>query len=437
VPLVSVMQTVKLGLLVALLGAVACGGESVRGQGGAAEDPAETSQVGDVPPSAPQDGEPTFLGGDESAEQGEQSPDHRYVVRAESAAGKQAVAAVGGKVLLEVDPQTLAVELTPQAFEQLKTQPGIESVEADARRYALGQQVPYGVNMVEANKLAGATSSAPITVCVIDSGYAAAHEDLPRNATGNTDRGTGAWNVDACGHGTHVAGTIAAVNNGVGVVGVAANAVRIHVVKVFGDSCAWTYSSSLTRAVYECVQNGADVINMSLGGPSRSWAEEMAFEWAHLKGALSVAAAGNAGNTAKSYPASYEHVLSVAAVDSRGNVAAFSQRNDAVDLAAPGVGVLSTVPSSAKYAAWSGTSMAAPHVAGVAALVWSHNPQWTNTQVRDALVATAFDLWPAGRDDASGYGIVQAQKALARLQGTGGGNTTGTGSSNECTCSLR
>jgi subtilisin family serine protease len=312
-------------------------------------------------------------------------------------------------------------------------------------------------------------------------------------------------------------------------------------VKVFGSDCVWAYASDLIDALTRCRNAGAKVVSMSLGGGSPSAAEQTAFQNAWNAGVLSVAAAGNGGNTAFSYPASYSSLISVAAVDSAKNVASFSQKNSQVDLAAPGVAVLSTVPfaetntvtvggvtyagtwlenaarsngttgiltsggvctatgawsgrvvlcqrgtnsffekvqnvqasggiaaviynnvaggfsgtlgagnssaipaigisqadgqflassgigqsatvvsstaSGSGYEAWNGTSMATPHVSGVAALVWSHNPSWTNAQIRSALEATAEDRGTAGRDDSYGYGIVRAKAALDSLNG--------------------
>jgi len=129
---------------------------------------------------------------------------------------------------------------------------------------------------------------------------------------------------------------------------------------------------------------------------------------------LDLAAAGNAGNTSFSYPASYNAVVSVAAVDSSRNLASFSQRNSQVELAGPGVGVNSTW-NNGGYNSISGTSMASPHVAGVAALVWSNHPTCTAAQIRAALTATAQDRGAAGRDTSFGFGIVQAKAAVDRL----------------------
>ena len=385
----------------------------------------------------------------------------------------------------------------------------------------------------------GATGSGAM-VCIIDSGLYTGHEDFQgANIIGGAPNG---WDSDTCGHGTHVAGTVAAVNNTAGVVGVSPD-VDLYIVQVFdGPDCGWSFSSTLVDAALLCRDAGADIISMSLGGSFSSNSENNAFEDLFNQGLLSIAAAGNGGNTQFSYPASYDSVVSVAAVDSNKNLASFSQRNNQVELAGPGVSVLSTVPWSSPsavvngssylvsamegtpqtsasgtavdgglctdsgggafngavvmcergdisfadkvlnvqagggsaavvynnvaggfsgtlggaataipsvsmsqedgqfivandlgtaaavdtrtqspgsgYEAWDGTSMATPHVSGVAALVWSANPMLTNQQVRDILASTAEDLGSAGRDNDFGWGLVQAFDAVAAATGT-------------------
>jgi serine protease len=189
----------------------------------------------------------------------------------------------------------------------------------------------------------GAPTGAGRLVCVIDSGLKTSHEDFAGvNIVGGYPSG---WNNDTCGHGTHVAGTIAAANNSLGVVGVTPGGVSLYIVKVFdGADCGWSYSSDLVAAANQCANAGANIISMSLGGTVKSKTEEKAFSNLYNQGILSVAAAGNDGNTRLSYPASYASVISVAAVDSDNVVADFSQQNSAVEISAPGVGVLSTVP---------------------------------------------------------------------------------------------
>src|SRR6185436_14462150 len=177
-------------------------------------------------------------------------------------------------------------------------------------------------------------------------GYDLSHEDLHDNSVdGEYDSGTGWWYTDENHHGTHVAGTIAAINNsGVGVVGVNPNKhLHLHIVKVFG-AAGWAYSSTLAHAAKLCQKAGANIISMSLGGGEPSKAEERTFKRLYNQGVLSIAAAGNGGNTELSYPAAYKSVVSVDAVDSNKQWASFSQYNADVELSGPGVGVLSTVP---------------------------------------------------------------------------------------------
>ena len=169
---------------------------------------------------------------------------------------------------------------------------------------------------------------------------------------------------------------------------------------------------------------------MSLGGGASSTTERNAFASALNSDVLSIAAAGNSGNSSLSYPASYDEVVSVAAVDSSGNRASFSQYNSQVEIAAPGVSVNSTYPGNS-YRSLSGTSMATPHVSGVAALVWSHYTSCSAAQIRSALNATAEDRGSAGRDTRYGWGIVKAKAAYDYLangcDGDGGGGEPPTG----------
>lgn len=451
------------------------------------------------------------------------------------------------------DINTMAVTLPLAALDGIRRNPNVVMIEEDVIRQPMGQEVPWGIDAVQARDVwdanrdgvvdAGAPTGAGVTVCIIDSGLQVTHEDFAGvNILGGYPSN---WNSDTCGHGTHVAGTIAAANNNVGVVGVSPGGVSLYIVKVFdGASCGWSYSSDLVDASNRCAAAGANIISMSLGGGRKSRTEENAFNAHNNNGILSIAAAGNDGTTALSYPASYASVVSVAAIDSNLQVADFSQKNSAVELAAPGVAVLSTVPWDATtevvvggvtynanhvenaaygatsgalvngglctstgswngkvvlcergsisfydkvmnvqnsggvaaiiynneagdllatlgdgysssipaigitqtdgqylvanklgqnasvtaqilqpasgYEAWNGTSMATPHVSGVAAVLWSSNPSLTNNDIRNAMTSTALDLGAAGRDNSYGYGLVQTYAAWVALGGGGG-----------------
>ncbi len=278
---------------------------------------------------------------------------------------RAAIAKAGGRIKVEIDGENVAVELPKAAVAALKAHSAVALIEEDAKRYPmgladpsgppyeLGQLTPYGIKMVQADQLPQLDANAGNRkICIIDSGYDITHEDLQHgaNVTGNDDiGGAGLWTVDGTHHGTHVAGTISAVNQAnVGVVGVLPNSkIKLHIVKVFGDDGAWAYSSTLSAAAKKCQAAGANVISMSLGGPLPNATEKNTFTKLQTAGILSIAAAGNGGNTQTSYPAGYAPVMSVAALDINKAWATFSQRNKDVEIAAPGVSVLSTVPMGA------------------------------------------------------------------------------------------
>ena len=280
-----------------------------------------------------------------------------------AASMKSAVKAAKGEVKHEIfGMNAMAIEVPTAALQGLSHNPNVEYVEEDVIRkpfaltspstgtpYATGQLVPYGIKMVQADLLSDANAGGR-KICIIDSGVDRAHEDLVGNSanmTGDNDSGTGNWFTDENHHGTHVSGTIAAVNNsGVGVVGVNANAkIKLHYIKVF-SAAGWAYSSTLATAANKCGAAGANVISMSLGGGRSNKTEQRAFDALQTKGVLSIAAAGNDGNTTISYPAGYSSVMMVAAVDENKAWADFSQYNSKVEISGPGVAVLSSVPTN-------------------------------------------------------------------------------------------
>ena len=349
------------------------------------------------------------------------------------ASAKSEVRKAGGAIKKELKKHKMvAATMSKSALNKLRKNPNVESIEVDVRRKPMAQTTPYGYTMVQANQFAQSDTTAR-KVCIIDTGYNLGHPDLPGTNDGVTGQANnsavGNWYNDGNGHGTHVAGTIAAYDNNEGVVGVYPG-VDMHIVKIFNDNGQWTYASDLIDAITQCQDAGSNVVNMSLGGGSSSTTERNAMQSFTDAGMLLVAAAGNDGNSAKSYPASYDAVMSVAAVDSNENRASYSQYNDQVEIAAPGSAVQSTYPTNT-YASLSGTSMATPHVAGGAALVWSYFPQCSNNQIRSALNATAEDKGSAGRDNFYGYGLMQLADAYNYLNtnGCAGGGTGGGGGS--------
>ena len=347
----------------------------------------------------------------------------RYIIKFKSnnyLTMSSAVANEGGAVHRNLAKHNMiSAELSDTAMNRLSQRADVEFIELDPKRYLLAESQPFGIGMVEADQVSDALTG-NMTVCVTDTGYSLGHEDLPNSGvTGDDGHGsfdTGNWFEDGHGHGTHVSGTIAAIgNNNVGVVGVNPSGnLKLHMVKVFNNSGSWAYGSDMVAAVDQCVAAGAKVISMSLGGGAPSSAEQAAFDNAAANGVLSIAAAGNDGNSSLSYPASYDSVMSVAAVDSNGNVANFSQFNSQVEISGPGVAVNSTLPNNT-YASWNGTSMATPHVAGVAALVWSHYTSCTSGEIRQAINKSAEDRGSAGRDNSYGHGIVKAKAMFDML----------------------
>lgn len=453
-------------------------------------------------------------------------------------------------------------------IEKLRKHPSVKAIEPDYQRYLMAQNQPWGIAKTQSDQLTDA-DAANMTVCIIDSGYERVNPDLnANNASGTNNSGTGNWYQNGGSHGTHVAGTIAGVNNSEGVVGIMPNTnVNLHIVKVFNES-GWGYSGDLSDAVDTCVSNGAKVVNMSLGGAGSSTTEKNALQAAADTGVLLIAASGNDGDATLSYPASYDIVMAVGALDSNNQHAEFSQYTSQVEVSAPGEAILSTVAGDGRlgyitvgsttygndsvvpqthyvqsggnyvvnnvdgsangvlasctisgssysctnvngniclaerndnqkgsnypeinpakacadagasavivysnntrpglqnpflvdantdvtvptvsvsrslgqqlmtqlgtnasltvngsqdYAYYNGTSMATPHVTGVAALVWSNNPSCSADDVRSALKNTAIDLDVAGRDDKTGFGLVQAKAASDALATSCGG----------------
>merc|ERR1740121_2408286 len=271
--------------------------------------------------------------------------------------------------------------------------------------------------------------SGSIKVCVADTGMDLGHEDLPKGSdvTGSDSSSNGSWDSDGHGHGTHCSGTVAGLGeNSKGVVGVIPNNAGEKFQLVIGKALTDSGSGSLSGvldAVQKCVDDGAKVISLSLGGGGySSTTNEFYNNLYENEDILFVAAAGNGGSSSKSYPASYPALMSVAAIDSNENKASFSQYNDQVEISAPGVSVKSSLPNN-KYASWSGTSMATPHVAGVAGLLWMYFPECKNYQIRNVLAATAKDLGDGACNVQYGHGLVQAKKAYELLsEGNCGGD---------------
>jgi thermitase len=254
-----------------------------------------------------------------------------------------------------------------------------------------------------------------VKVGIVDTGIDQAHEDLAGKTADCGESVAGVVTSGSCvddnGHGTHVAGTIAGVaNNGRGVTGVAFNS-PLSICKALGGPLGQGTTSDVASCITWEADRGVKVLSMSLGGgPSTTL--QNAVRYAASRDVLIVAAAGNDGNATLNYPAAYSEVVSVAATDSRDVRATFSNANADVEVAAPGVNILSTW-NDGGYRVLSGTSMATPHASGVAAVIRTKNPAFTAAQARSKLDASVDDKGAAGRDAQYGFGRVNLAKAAS------------------------
>lgn len=252
---------------------------------------------------------------------------------------------------------------------------------------------------------------------IVDTGIDSTHTELSGKAVDCAASLGGLLTTGTCTddnmHGTHVAGTIAArANNGAGVAGVSFNS-PLTICKALYTAAGTGMTSDVAACIVWAHQRGAKVISMSLGGgASTTLKNAVATAWENgaATGSVLVAAAGNDGDATLNYPAAYPEVVSVAATDHNDARASFSNANADVEVAAPGVDVLSTIPGG-QYAELSGTSMATPHVSGVVGVLWKLFPADTAAGIRSRLDASVDDLGAAGRDSTFGFGRVNLCKA--------------------------
>jgi len=325
---------------------------------------------------------------------------------------------------IEMVEQDIKVSIAATQLPDVSYIPNDQYVTSDSvnwRQGAWGQSYPdlWGLQKTKALEAWGLFNNVrtdpgkDIVVAVIDTGVDFSHPDInanrwinPEEIAGNgvDDDGNGyiddinGWDFvnsdnnpyDGHGHGTHCSGSIAGVtNNSIGVAGVAPNT-RIMAVKGLSDSGSG-YISGLSNCIIYAADNGAHVLSNSWGGWGSSSTLTSAVNYAHSKGCVIIAAAGNSNADAASFlPANIPNAIAVAATDYNDVKAYFSNYGTIVDISAPGVSILSTTGSG--YASWSGTSMACPHVSGVAALILSHDPTITNTGLRQRLKDTADDI---------------------------------------------
>jgi thermitase len=342
----------------------------------------------------------------------------------------QTIHGLGAQVVrVAGDPAVVAASLNRSSFVTYAEVNKIMRVTATPNDPSFSQE--YGLTKISAPAgwdLAGLgafPNSGGVKVGIVDTGILSTHEDLVgKVADCATSQGviplvSGTIKTGTCaddnGHGTHTSGTITAnTNNGKGVAGVAFNS-QLAVCKALGGPLGQGSTADVANCITWVHDRGAKVISMSLGGgDSTTLHNAVNYAWAGggTGGSVIVAAAGNDGNSTVNYPAGYAEVVSVAATDANDAKASFSNVNSDVEIAAPGVNVLSTYDSSnSSYTTLSGTSMATPHVAGVTALIWDRNTAATASSVRSKLDTSVDDLGAPGRDTSFGFGRVNLVKA--------------------------
>jgi len=311
----------------------------------------------------------------------------------------------------------VAATIPVVAIQGLQRNPMVTVVEPDVEVFALEERTPWGIEHINANAVHAANKGSGVKVCVIDSGMQILHQDLFPNYAGGYDYvNDDADPDDDNGHGTHVAGTIAAAINDYGVLGVAPE-VDLYIYKILDATGSGDFSDAIA-ALQACKDIGGQITNNSYGSSGDPGIiVKTAFDAAYDAGVLNVAAAGNSGNPSGrgdkiGYPARYDSVMAVAAVDESHERPSWSSYGDDLDVSAPGVNILSTYPGGLAY--MSGTSMASPHVAGAAALVASAcSALATPDLIRERLTSTAENLGDPGWDKYYGYGLVQANLAVA------------------------
>jgi thermitase len=305
-----------------------------------------------------------------------------------------------------------------KAKQALEKRPGVEHVdynylrqpyyEPNDTRYQIGAQ--WDLDSINAPEAWNKSLGKGVRVAVVDSGIDADHPDLKskialqKDLLNNDDLAN-----DDVGHGTHVAGTIgAATNNGRGVAAVCP-ACKLLAAKV-GNSTG-IFDADIAQGIYWSVNNRASAINISIGGRAYSLALKHAVDYAWEHDVVVVASAGNEDTDAPSYPAAFGHVISVSATDRQNGKAEFSNYGPTIDVAAPGVEILSTVPGGG-YELKQGTSMASPHVAALAGLLATGD--LSAQEIRRRIERTATDIGPEGKDRFYGSGLINANKAVRR-----------------------
>lgn len=312
----------------------------------------------------------------------------------------------------------VSATIPEQAIAMMLNNPHIYAVELDKEIHVSDIEVDnvWGISQIEADQVHPMYTGAGVNVAILDSGIDYNHPELSDNYKGGYDFvNNDSYPYDDCGHGTHVAGTIAASDNGFGVVGVAPNA-NIYALKIL-DADGNGNFSDVIAALDWCVTHNIQVTNNSYGSEENPGSiVEDAFNNAQNNGIVNVASAGNEYWSPVSYPATYDSVIAVSATDNNNNLATFSNVGSSVELAAPGVSIYSTIPGGG-FASYNGTSMASPHVAGTAALIIGSGVT-DPLMVRQIMDESALDLGSSGRDSLYGFGLVDARKSVEKAIGS-------------------
>lgn len=315
---------------------------------------------------------------------------------------------------LKANPNVLRVET--DAIATIQVRDVRDAAKGNGNATIQAQTLPWGIDKIDAEQvwLTGNTAE-PIKVGIIDTGISLKHPDLANNIKGGYNAITNRKGAnDDNGHGSHVAGIIAALNNSSGVVGVAPKA-DLYAIKAL-NAAGSGYISDIVEGIDWAISRNIKVINMSFGCACDVQFMHDAVIRAKNAGIVIVAAAGNSATDPVIYPAAYPEVIAVSATDSSDALASWSARGPEVDLSAPGVGVYSTYKGKG-YATLSGTSMASPHVAGAAALVLNtpvgnydenNNSKWDPPELTAKLKGSVTDLGTFGFDNLFGFGLVNA-----------------------------
>ncbi len=337
------------------------------------------------------------------------------MMSAQNSREKGEIPALGVKII-EVPSQ-----VADKVVDALNRNHNVEYAEHDVYAHAIATNDPYSsntyqwyLNTISAPQAWGITSgSSDIVVSVVDTGVNASHPDLVGKVLAQDGYDFANNDSDASddnGHGTAAAGCISpTTNNNIGIAGVSWNAKILPVKALWQDGSG--SHSAIANAISYSADYGADIINLSLGGPTNSRTLNDAVQYAWNKGAVIIAAAGNEGNTIVNYPAGYNNVVAVSATNESEQRASFSSYGSFVDISAPGDRI-ATLALNGGYVYQYGTSFASPIVAGVASLIASSPNNLSNNQIVDILTSEVDDLGASGYDIEFGHGRVNALKAV-------------------------